>query len=87
MSKTGKARSAAAAAAAYDHFPCTATQGMGRRQALIGALRREDAAVKEVKRLEAELEGMRGLLKVGGRAVCGGRWAGSWAHWSPANCE
>lgn len=62
-------------------------QGMGRRQALVGALRREDAAVKEVKRLEAELEGMRGLLKVGGRAVCGGRWAGSWAHWSPAYCE
>ncbi len=42
---------------------------MGRRQALIGALRREDAAVKEVKRLEAELEGMRGLLK-----VCCVRW-------------
>ncbi|PRW34071.1 phragmoplast orienting kinesin 2 [Chlorella sorokiniana] len=38
-------------------------EGMGRRQALISALRREDAAVKDVKRLEAELEGMRGLLK------------------------
>jgi hypothetical protein len=31
----------------------------------MGALRREDAAVKEAKRLEAELEGMRGLVKVG----------------------
>ena len=31
----------------------------------MGALRREDAAIKDVKRLEAELEGMRGLLKVG----------------------
>lgn len=37
---------------------------MGRRQALIAALRREDAAVKDAKRLEGELEGMRGLLKV-----------------------
>ena len=37
-----------------------------RRQALMGALRREDAAVKAVKQLEAEMEGMRGLMKVGG---------------------
>ena len=42
-------------------WPCA--QG-ARRQALVGALRREDSAVKEAKRLEGELEGMRGLLKV-----------------------
>lgn len=41
-------------------------EGAARRAALMGALRREDAAVKEARRLEAELEGMRGLLKVGG---------------------
>lgn len=40
------------------------TEGVGRRQALMGALRREDAAVKEVKRLESEVQGMAGLLKV-----------------------
>lgn len=40
-------------------------QTAARRAALMGALRREDAAIKDVKRLEAELEGMRGLLKVG----------------------
>lgn len=40
-------------------------EGAARRAALMGALRREDAAVKEARRLETELEGMRGLLKVG----------------------
>jgi hypothetical protein len=30
----------------------------------MGALRREDLAVKDVARLQAELEGMKGLLKV-----------------------
>lgn len=45
-------------------FHIAPSQGMGRRQALIAALRREDAAVKDAKRLEGELEGMRGLLKV-----------------------
>jgi hypothetical protein len=61
--------------------PLLAPQGLARRQALMGALRREDAAVKEAKRLEAELEGMRGLVKVGLEAGCldwlGGRAGGS----------
>ena len=61
------------------HPPATRPQGLARRQALVGALRREDAAVKEVKRLEGELEGLRGLLKVGGGwvpvGVAGGRLA------------
>lgn len=44
--------------------PSLSLQGVGRRQALMGALRREDLAVKDVARLQAELEGMKGLLKV-----------------------
>lgn len=44
-------------------LPSTEQEGVGRRQALMGALRREDLAVKDVARLQAELEGMKGLLK------------------------
>ena len=40
--------------------------GLGRRQALMGALRREDNAVKDVHRLQGEVESMRDLLKVRG---------------------
>ena len=69
-------------------------QGLARRQALMGALRREDAAVKESKRLEAELEGMRGLVKVrcldgqAGRVGGLGGWVGGWVdqQWAFPTC-